>query len=46
MNDEKLIEFVRNYRVLYDQSNAKYMDSDFKNTIWRKIGAEMNTDCE
>ncbi|KAF5277014.1 hypothetical protein FQR65_LT16073 [Abscondita terminalis] len=43
MNDEKLIELVRNYPVLYDLSNAKYMDTNFKNTIWRKIGDEMKT---
>ena len=43
MNDEKLIELVRNYPVLYDLSNPKYMDTDFKNTLWSKIGAEMKT---
>lgn len=44
MSDEKLIEFVRGYPVLYDQSESKYMDSDFKNSIWTKIGEKMKTD--
>lgn len=43
MYDEKLIELVRNYPVLYDLSNPKYMDTDFKNNIWSKIGEEMKT---
>lgn len=42
MNDEKLIELVRGYPVLYDLSNAKYMDSEYKNEIWGKIGTELN----
>lgn len=43
MNDEKLIEQVRNYPSLYDLSNPKYMDTDFKNTLWSKIGEEIKT---
>lgn len=43
MNDEKLIELVRRYPVLYDLSHTKYMDTDFKNTIWRKIAEEIET---
>jgi hypothetical protein len=43
MNDEKLIELVRKYPVLYDLSHAKYMDTDYKNTIWSKIAEEMET---
>lgn len=43
MNDEKLIELVRNYPVLYDLSNPKYMDTNFKNNIWTKVGEEMKT---
>ena len=43
MNDEKLIELVRKYPVLYDLSHAKYMDTDYKNTIWNKIAEEMET---
>lgn len=43
MNDEKLIELVRRYPVLYDLSHAKYMDTDHKNTIWSKIAEEMET---
>ncbi|XP_063235874.1 uncharacterized protein LOC134538471 [Bacillus rossius redtenbacheri] len=43
MNDEQLIELVCGNTVLYDLSNPKYMDTEFKNTLWTKIGAEMNT---
>lgn len=43
MNDEKLIELVRIYSVLYDLSHPKYMDTDFKNTIWAKKAEEMKT---
>lgn len=46
MNDKKLIELVRGYPVLYDVSNPKYMDSDYKNAIWTKIGTEIETDGE
>ncbi|CAH1107882.1 unnamed protein product [Psylliodes chrysocephalus] len=38
MNDEKLIELVRGYPVLYDLCNAEYMDSHFKSAIWSKVG--------
>jgi len=41
MNDEKLIELVRKYSVLYDLSHPKYMY--FKNIIWAKIAEEMET---
>jgi len=41
--DEKLIELVRKYPVLYNLSHAKYMDTDYKNTIWSKIAEEMET---
>ncbi|XP_030750257.1 uncharacterized protein LOC115878042 [Sitophilus oryzae] len=44
MNDEKLIELIHGYSALYDMSNSKYMDSDFKNSIWSKVGAEMKMD--
>jgi len=43
MNDEKLIELVRKYSVLYDLSHPKYMNTDFKNIIWTKIAEEMET---
>lgn len=44
MNDEQLIECVRQYPILYDLSNPKYMDIAFKNEIWSKIGEEMKKD--
>jgi len=34
MNDELLIELVRNHPVLYDLSQPKYMDSSLKQRIW------------
>jgi len=40
---KKLIELVRRYPVLYDLSHAKYMDTDYKNTIWSKIADEIET---
>ena len=44
MDDELLIELVRNHPVLYDLSQPKYMDSNFKQDIWNKIGEEMKVD--
>lgn len=44
MNDEKLIELVREYPVLYDLSHSKYMDTGFKNNIWARIAKEMKQD--
>ncbi|KAK5641195.1 hypothetical protein RI129_009742 [Pyrocoelia pectoralis] len=44
MNDEKLIELVREYHVLYDLSHCKYMDTGFKNNIWARIAKEMKQD--
>lgn len=44
MDDELLIELVRSYPALYDLSNRKYMDSNFKQELWKKIGEEMKLD--
>ncbi|XP_076029490.1 uncharacterized protein LOC143018188 [Oratosquilla oratoria] len=44
MNDELLIELVRNHPVLYDLSQPKYMDNCSKQDIWNKIGEEMKVD--
>ena len=44
MEDELLIELVRNYPALYDLSNQKYMDSNFKQDTWKKIKEEMKVD--
>ena len=44
MEDELLIELVRIYPALYDFLNKKYMDSKFKQDIWKKIGEEMKVD--
>ena len=42
MDDEKLIECVRKYPVLYDMSNPKYLDSKYKISIWNSIASEIN----
>ncbi|XP_060881745.1 transcription factor Adf-1-like [Metopolophium dirhodum] len=44
MNDELLIELVRNRQVLYDLKDPKYLNSDLKGRIWQEIGKEMKTD--
>jgi len=44
MDDEHLIECVRQYEVLYDLSNPKYMDTSYKNEIWSKIAELLKSD--
>ncbi|XP_068207668.1 uncharacterized protein [Palaemon carinicauda] len=44
MDDELLIELVRNHLVLYDVAQPKYMDCRFKQNIWKKIGDVMKVD--
>lgn len=44
MDDEHLIECVRQYEVLYDLSNSKYMDTSYKNEIWSKIAEQLKSD--
>lgn len=44
MGDELLIELVRNHPVLYDLSQLKYMDCNFKQDVWNKIGEEIKLD--
>ncbi|XP_028128873.1 uncharacterized protein LOC114325125 [Diabrotica virgifera virgifera] len=44
MNDEMLIELVSENSALFDLSNPKYMDTEYKNGIWNKIGIEMKMD--
>lgn len=39
--DERLIELVRGYPVLYDTNDASYMKTKFKQEIWKKIGIEL-----
>lgn len=46
MNDEDLIECVREYDVLYDPLHEKYRDDDYKNGIWSKIGNKLKTSGE
>ncbi|XP_015433726.1 PREDICTED: uncharacterized protein LOC107189657 [Dufourea novaeangliae] len=44
MNDEQLIELVRQYPVLYDVSHPKYMNTSLKLDIWNKIGRNIRQD--
>jgi hypothetical protein len=46
MNDELLIELVRNRQVLYDLKDPKYLNSDLKGRIWQEIGEKMKIDGE
>lgn len=42
MDDEVLIEKVRQYEELYDLRNRKYSDNNHKDAIWRDIGKHLN----
>lgn len=44
MNDELLIELVRNRPVLYDLKDRNYLNADCKKRMWQEIGKEMNMD--
>lgn len=37
VNDEKLIECVRNYPVLYKSSDKNYKDNSVKENAWKEI---------
>lgn len=37
MESEKLIEEVRKFPVLYDQSDAKYRHVEYKERVWKII---------
>ena len=41
MDDEKLIECVRKYPAIYDMSHPKYLDNNYKSSLWKKISEEM-----
>ncbi|XP_072944178.1 uncharacterized protein [Epargyreus clarus] len=41
MNNERLIEAVRKYPALYNMSDGKYMDSNYKSSLWVKISEEI-----
>jgi len=38
---EKLMKLARKCEELYDMSNKKYSDSDWKGKLWGKIGEEL-----
>ncbi|XP_076660126.1 uncharacterized protein LOC143363433 [Halictus rubicundus] len=41
MDNEKLIEMVRQFRILYDLSHPKYSDSKVKEKVWCEIAEQM-----
>lgn len=41
MDDEFLIELVRENSELYDFSHRKYCDTNFKNNLWKEIGEKI-----
>jgi hypothetical protein len=41
MNDEKLIELVRSHVELYDLSHPTYVDTTYRERIWKEVGQEM-----
>lgn len=41
MDDEKLIELVRENGAIYDVAHKKYMDINYKTEIWREIGQDL-----
>lgn len=42
MDDEKLIECVRSHPALYNLANSQYLDTKYKNYLWRKIAVELS----
>lgn len=43
VDDERLIEIVRENPLLYDLSHPEYMRTKLKDQIWEKIGAEFKS---
>lgn len=46
MDDELLIELVRERQILYNLKDPKYLNADWKGRIWQEIGLKMNVDGE
>lgn len=42
MDDEILIEEVRQYDEIYDMSHRKYSDNQHRDLVWTKIGQKLN----
>jgi hypothetical protein len=41
VNVEMLIEEVRKFPVLYDQSSEKYRNSEYKDRVWNNISTTL-----
>lgn len=46
IDDEHLIEQVRQHPVLFDLANPKYLDAKYKHEIWEKIATELGKEGE
>ncbi|XP_031347548.1 transcription factor Adf-1-like [Photinus pyralis] len=44
MDVEKLIEEVRRYPVLYDLSNNKYKNNEYRERVWKKIAEDLQVE--
>jgi len=44
MDDEKVIECVRQYPAIYDMSHPKYLDNNYKSSLSKKISEAMKKD--
>lgn len=42
MGTERLIELVRQNKILYDSSNPNYSNIKMQNMVWDMIGIELN----
>lgn len=42
IDDELLIECVRQYEELYNPNHKLYNDSVHKENVWKNIGAQLN----
>lgn len=43
MNDEKLIEAVRQNEILYDMSSKQYRRQDIKDKVWQSIAEKLSS---
>ncbi|KAL0109741.1 hypothetical protein PUN28_014639 [Cardiocondyla obscurior] len=42
MDNEKLIELIKEYVMLYDLSHPKYLDGQYKDKVWKVISEELD----
>lgn len=44
--EEKIIDFVKNYEILFNVRHQNFRDSEKKNRLWLKLAGEMDKDSE